>query len=223
MPNRDTLVPSCPRALGMIYSCCRPFVGRWRVDVTMNDISEPIDVNRSSLAGSAPAGDVEPVYASSFDDFYRTHYRAAVRLGIALTGSPGVAEDLAQDVLTEAHRRWSQLCTYDNAAAWMRRALVNRAISRSRRLAVSARGLLRLRSQASTAPGVDLDERDWDLWRRVRALPARQAQLVALVYIEGLTLPVAAETLGIALSTAKTHLARAKDRLARDLADWSPS
>ena len=78
-------------------------------------------------------------------------------------------------------------------------------------------------SHATTAPDVDLGERDWELWRLVRALPARQAQLIALVYIEGLTLPAAAETLGIALPTAKTHLARAKERLARDLSDWSPS
>jgi DNA-directed RNA polymerase specialized sigma24 family protein len=80
------------------------------------------------------------------------------------------------------------------------------------------RGLSRLGARADH--NNELDPRDSELWRIVRALPTRQAQMIALVYVEQLTLPEAAVALHIALPAAKTHLARAKQRLATDLADW---
>lgn len=169
-------------------------------------------------------GAVEPALlrAESFDSFYRSRYRAAVRLAIVLTGSASAAEDLVQDAMADAHRAWGRLSGYDDANAWLRRAIANRAISRRRRLGVAARGLLRLggRADANASADVELAASDWELWAHVRALPARQAQIVALVYVEGLSIADAALTLGIATPTAKTHLARAKERLERDLADW---
>lgn len=157
-------------------------------------------------------------YAPRFADFYRDQYRSAVRLAVVLTGSASVAEDLVQDVMADAHRRWGDLQGYDEPVAWLRRALVNRSISWHRRAAVAGRGLLRLANRPE--PPYGLEAADWELWRRVRALPARQAQVVALVYVEHLTLAEAAAVLGIAVPTAKTSLARAKQRLARDLSDW---
>jgi DNA-directed RNA polymerase specialized sigma24 family protein len=85
-------------------------------------------------------------------------------------------------------------------------------------MTVSARGLLRISAQTTTS--VELIETDWELWALVRRLPQRQAQLIALVYVDGLTIAVAAATLDISTPTAKTHLARAKQRLKPDLAEW---
>ncbi|MCU1501388.1 MAG: putative polymerase subfamily sigma factor [Ilumatobacteraceae bacterium] len=166
---------------------------------------------------------MEPVLVrvDSFESFYRARYRSALRLAIVLTGSTAAAEDLVQDAMADAHRLWSRLAGYDDANAWLRRAIVNRAISRRRRLGVAARGALRLDARTSTQ--LDLPARDWELWAHVRALPTRQAQLIALVYVDGLTIVAAASTLGIATATANTHLARAKERLERDLADWRTS
>ena len=173
-----------------------------------------------TFIGELTGGGVEPamVHAESFDAFYRSRYRRAVRLAAVLTGSGDAAEDLVQDVMGDAHRHWRRLVGYDDVDAWLRRAIVNRAISRRRRLGVAARAV---RPRPSSS--VDLDPQDWELWAKVRALPDRQAQLVALVYIEGLTIAQAALTLDISTPTAKIHLARAKDRLARDLADWRTS
>ncbi|MCU1388691.1 MAG: putative polymerase subfamily sigma factor [Ilumatobacteraceae bacterium] len=166
-----------------------------------------------SLRASDRTGSVD-----LFGAFYEDRYRAAVRLAIALTGSVAVAEDLVQDVMSDAHRHWARIAEYDNPAAWLRRAIVNRSVSRHRRLAVAARGLLRLGHQ--TRLTVDLAERDWELWDRVRELPARQAQLIGLVYVEGLTIESAADTLGISVPTAKSHIARGKDRLRHELSEW---
>ena len=181
-------------------------------------------VNQSSsidpLSGGISAADMSDtvIRVAGFDGFYRDRYRGAVRLALVLCGSAPAAEDLVQDVMADAHRKWDQLAGYDNTAAWLRRAIVNRAISRRRRMTVSARGLLRISAQ--TATSIELAETDWELWALVRRLPQRQAQLIALVYVDGLTIAVAAATLGISTPTAKTHLARAKQRLKPDLAEW---
>jgi RNA polymerase sigma factor (sigma-70 family) len=178
--------------------------------------SSSIDPISGGISGTGMADSV--IHVAGFDEFYRDRYRRAVRLALVLCGSVAAAEDLVQDVMADAHRKWDQLAGYDNAAAWLRRAIVNRAISRRRRMTVSARGLLRISAQTTTS--VELVETDWELWALVRRLPERQAQLIALVYVDGLTIAVAAATLGISTPTAKTHLARAKQRLKPDLAEW---
>ena len=120
--------------------------------------------------------------------------------------------------MADAHRHWPRLQGYDEPVAWLRRALVNRSISWRRRTTVAGRGLVRLGNRRE--PPFGLTATDWELWRHVRALPPRQAQLIALVYVDGLTIAAAAEVLGIAIPSAKTSLARAKERLARELTDW---
>ena len=180
----------------------------------MSSISEPLRVNEvEAMADAAPT--------IPFVDFYRQRYPRAVRLAVVLTGSVGSAEDVVQDVMIDAHRRWARISAYEDPGAWLRRAIVNRAISRHRRVAVAAKGFLRLTADARLS--IDLVDSDWELWRRVRSLPARQAQMIALVYVEGLTLEGAATVLGISTPTAKSHLARAKQRLETELSDWNNS
>jgi RNA polymerase sigma-70 factor, ECF subfamily len=152
-----------------------------------------------------------------FETFYRSHYRRGLALAMALTDSRAAAEDLVQDAMADAHRRWTKISGYESPAAWVNRAIANRAVSLRRRLLTRDKGLAVLRGDG--AP-LAVEAPDAELWSHVRRLPARQAQLVALVYLERLTLAEAAATLNIGLPTAKTHLARAKERLGRDLADW---
>ena len=54
-------------------------------------------------------------------------------------------------------------------------------------------------------------------WRAVRRLPRRQAQAVALHYLEDRSLLDVAKVLGCAEGTVKTHLHRARLALADDL------
>lgn len=161
-----------------------------------------------------------PLGPPPFASFYAEQYRRAVSLAWALTGSRETAEELVQDAMADAHRRWHTVGAYEQPAQWLRRAVVNRSVSVRRRLVNRARGDARFASRLAAGAGAGLEPHDAQLWATVRRLPARQAQLVALVYVEGLTIADAAATLDVAVPTAKTHLARARARLATDLAAW---
>src|SRR4051794_23743664 len=98
----------------------------------MSSISEPLRITEADAMAEA-------IPAIAFADFYRERYGRAVRLAVVLTGSAASAEDVVQDVMIDAHRRWARVSTYDDPGAWLRRAIVNRAISRHRRVAVAAK------------------------------------------------------------------------------------
>lgn len=53
-----------------------------------------------------------------------------------------------------------------------------------------------------------------EVWSAVRALPAKQAQAVALRYLEGWSIVDIAHAMECAESTVKVHLHRARKRLA---------
>jgi RNA polymerase sigma-70 factor (ECF subfamily) len=55
---------------------------------------------------------------------------------------------------------------------------------------------------------------DDDFWRAVRALPRRQAQCVALHYLEDRAVDDIAGVLGIAAPTVRVHLHTARSTLA---------
>jgi RNA polymerase sigma-70 factor, ECF subfamily len=160
--------------------------------------------------------------ASSFDDFYADHYRSALGLAWTLTGSRGAAEELVQDSFIEVFRRWSTVGAYDDPAAYLRRVVSTRAVSRwrkaQRELAVRVRVGGR---RADTERSVDQPLRDAEFWSAVRALPARQAQIVALHYVEELTVVEIAEVLGVKEGTVKTSLFRARKTLSIKLAPMS--
>jgi Sigma-70, region 4 len=76
----------------------------------------------------------------------------------------------------------------------------------------------RARLAARREPALDpLPASNADLWRAVRALPSRQAQAVALYYLEDLSVRQTAVVLDCAEGTVRAHLAKARRTLARRL------
>ncbi len=156
----------------------------------------------------------EPVVAKpDFDDFFRSEYRRVVGLAAVLCGRSGVAEELAQDAFVSAYRNWQRVARYDDPGAWVRRVVVNLSTSALRRRTREARALTRLalRRDNDPAPRFDVDD---DFWRAVRALPRRQAQCVALRYLDDRTDDEIAAVLGIAPTTVRVHLHTARSALA---------
>jgi RNA polymerase sigma factor (sigma-70 family) len=152
---------------------------------------------------------VAPVW--SFDELYRREYAGIVRLLVVLTGRRDVAEELTQDAFLVVHRRWATISTYERPDAFVRRIAINRAVSVARRKSTEARLMLRVRREP-------VQEMPWttstsEIWDAIRALPARQAQVAALVLIEDRSIQDAAEILGCGQETVKSHLRRARAAL----------
>lgn len=156
---------------------------------------------------------------SSFEAFVRSDYAKVVALLRALTGSRVVAEDLAQESFAAAHVRWARVAGLDRPDLWIRRVAVNRAIGSARRRASEQRALERLHAfgDPRLVDAADTSSGDPALWAAVRALPKRQAQVVALVYLDDRSVDEAAEALGMSASTARTHLQRARAGLVEAL------
>ena len=152
----------------------------------------------------------------SFEHFYLEEYPRVVDLSYALSGSRGGAEDIAQEAFLRAYRDWDRVSSYEHQAAWVRRVAANLATSGLRRKVVEARALVRL--TARREPALDpLPASNAEFWRVVRALPQRQAQAVALYYLEDLSIAQTAVVLDCAEGTVKAHLAKARRTLARRL------
>ncbi len=152
-----------------------------------------------------------------FDTFYAENYRPVVGLVYTLTGSRWAAEDLAQEAFLTAHRQWDQVGRYESPAGWIRTVAVNLARSRFRRLGAETRALGRWFGQQPTA-FPELQPEHELFWRHVRALPRRQAEVVALHYLEDMAVADIAGVLGIAESSVKNSLAKARASLAGRLA-----
>jgi RNA polymerase sigma-70 factor (sigma-E family) len=150
-----------------------------------------------------------------FDEFARREGRALFAFAWSLTGDAAAAEDLAQEALAAAWRSWDRVGGYDKPGTWARRVVANQAVSRVRRSGRERRALARL--AARPAPTVELDLADDRFWTEVRRLPERQAQAVALHYLEDRTVAEIAAVLDVAEGTVKVHLHRGRLALARAL------
>lgn len=151
-----------------------------------------------------------------FDVFYRRELRGVVALAYALSGSRWAAEDLAQEAFLTAHRQWDRISQYDAPAQWVRRVVSNMAVSSYRKRASEARALLKVAAQRQS-PLPELQAPDNEFWHHVRALPKRQAQALALHYLEDRPVAEVAQILQCAVSTAKVHLHKGRQSLAQRL------
>jgi RNA polymerase sigma factor (sigma-70 family) len=155
-----------------------------------------------------------------FDDFYAVEYAGVLRLAVALTGRREVAEELAQESFVAAYRRWSRVGTLEDPAGWVRRVVTNRCVSSGRRYVTELRLLTRLRQERSHVdPPQPVDD---ELWSIVRGLPPRQAQVLALAFVEDRTVTDIAGILGCGEETVRTHLRRGRAAVARELGLHSP-
>lgn len=152
----------------------------------------------------------------AFEDLYKDDYAAVVGLVYGLTGNRWVAEDLAQEAFLRAHRDWMHVGGLDSPGGWVRRVAMNLARSRWRRLGVEASARLRMLRQSEETEPETPSQTDV-FWREVRNLPPRQAQAVALRYVEDLSVTEIADVLAIADGTVKALLHQGRERLRRQL------
>jgi RNA polymerase sigma-70 factor (ECF subfamily) len=153
-----------------------------------------------------------------FDGFYQAHYGSVVRLAYSLCGSVQIAEELAQEAFVAAHGRWAHLHGFDRPDLWVRRVVINRSISFRRREATERRALEQLHDRDGTVERDEEPVGDAELWAAMRELSPRQAEALALFYVEDQPLSEVAKILGLGEETVKTHLKRGRAALAAKLA-----
>jgi len=154
--------------------------------------------------------------SETFEEFYAREFPAVVGLAFALSGSRAGSEDLAQEAFLAAHRNWDRVGTFERPDVWVRRVVSNKSMSMFRRRYAEARALSRFAmGTAATLPELTAD--DAEFWAAVRSLPRRQAQVIALRYLEDRTVAEIAEILGTAEGTVKKHLHDGRQAVVRKL------
>jgi RNA polymerase sigma-70 factor, ECF subfamily len=164
----------------------------------------------------ADNGDEPGLIDVDFDDFYSRGYRRCAALGYVLTGSSADADDLVQEAFSTAFRRWSEIAGYDDPLAWVRKVMVNNAMSRGRRLRREVIAIARFGNRPQPA-APEIDSADRELWHIVSQLPKQQAAAIALHYVDDLSVEAIATVMGCSAGTVKTHLSRGRHALASRL------
>jgi len=154
--------------------------------------------------------------SKTFEELYADEFGAIVALAYALSGSRNAAEDLAQEAFLAAHRDWDRVADLDAPGAWVRRVAMNMSVSAFRRGVAETKALARLAARhQQVMPELSAD--DAEFWRAVRSLPRRQAQVIALHYLEDRSVAEISQILGTADGTVKKHLHDGRLTLARRL------
>jgi len=167
-------------------------------------------------AGTIPeprsSGEPSP---EAFRAFFEREYRGLVALASSLIGDRSMAEDIAQDALMVAYRRWDHVAALESPLGWVRRVVANKSVSLIRRRLAELRALTRIGSLADRR--ADGPESDADFWMLVRSLPRRQAQVVALHYVSDMSVVEIAAILGCKEGSVKASLFKARQHLLKSL------
>jgi DNA-directed RNA polymerase specialized sigma24 family protein len=131
-----------------------------------------------------------------FEEFVRQHLRQLLRFGTVLCGEPGLAEDVVQEVLLRAHRRWDTLRGLDKPDAYVRKMMVNEHISWRRKWS-------RQVPTAEVLPPGEVPDPAVGYAARCAVVTE-----LALRYYCGLSDPNIAEMMGCRESTVRVHMSR---------------
>ena len=140
------------------------------------------------------------------------------RYARGLVSDPHRADDLVQDTLERAWSRLSQWQRRGEIRAWMFGILHNHFID----------GLRAKRSRPEESAGDELPEvaqrpvqtdrlEVQDLDRTLQRLPPEQREVLLLVAVEDMSYQEVANVVGVPIGTVMSRLARARERLRREL------
>ena len=154
-------------------------------------------------------------------ELYDRHARPIYSLALRILGDVTEAEDVVQEVFSQAWRQASRYSTSRGAvAAWLLTLARSRAIDRLRAKRARPGGSSDHRAAddiADAAPQVDAQAISSEQMARVRAaldeLPLLQRVAIELAYFEGLTHAEIADRLEQPLGTVKTRIRLAMTKL----------
>ena len=133
---------------------------------------------------------------------YQLHYPALVRLVALLVPDLATAEDIVQDAFAAVHDRWHVLPDADAALAYLRWSVVHQS-----------------RSVPPPGPAEGTGEPGSAVVSALRALSARQREVVVLRYFADLPEAEIASATGMSVAAVRDHAAQAMSSLQAGLGE----
>jgi RNA polymerase sigma-70 factor (sigma-E family) len=148
---------------------------------------------------------------------YERYAFDAHRLAYLITGDSGAADDIVQDAFIRVGARLRHV--RHRAAFWsyLRRTVVNLAISRSRRMRREEFAFKRMGDAARIEQGHARIDEHLDMLARIEALPPTHRTVVVLRFYEDLTVAEIAGTLHTSEGTVRSWLSRALRALGQEI------
>lgn len=177
--------------------------------MTLGEVNEAGPGRHDALLARAQAGELK-----AFGDIVRVHQRLVYSLGLRMLGDRQDAEDLAQEVFLQLHRKLSSVQSGSHLVFWLRKVTLHRAIDRLRR--AGTHPVAPLTEEVAELPS-DTSGSDPLLSTRltqlIGQLPSAARAVMLLRYQEDLDPTQIAQTLGMSINTVKSHLKRSLSAL----------
>jgi RNA polymerase sigma factor (sigma-70 family) len=167
-----------------------------------------------AVVGSAPASTPE-----GFERFFRAQYPVVVRIAGSVVRDQHLAEDVAQDVMIAARRRFADPDGSDHAAAWVRTAAAHLALNAARgRRRREERHRRVGHDRVAAGPEEILLGRETgaEVRQALARLPLGSAMVLVLRH-SGLSYAEVAESMGVGVGAVGTMLRRAEAALRKEV------
>ena len=141
--------------------------------------------------------------------FFEAQYPMVLRAVFLILGDKARAEEVTQEAFIQLLAHWRKVSRYERPEAWVRRVAIRLAVR------VARRDRLRAALESQTTARLSGERPpDADLADALHQLSVRQRACVLLFYLEDRPIAEVVEILGISEGSVKTHLHRARQRLA---------
>ncbi len=151
-----------------------------------------------------------------FDEYVSARSPVLLRFAYLLCGDRHLAEDLVQEVLIRAHRRWSAI-EAANPDAYLKRALVRAHVSWRRRRASTELAIAAPPDAPGSAAFDDAHASRDEVWALLATLPPTQRAVLVLRYFEDLDDNRIAELVGSTPGAVRVNAHRGLRRLRETL------
>jgi RNA polymerase sigma-70 factor (ECF subfamily) len=188
----------------------------------------PAGLQEGGLVASCRRGDPD-----AFARLVALHEHMVFNLAFRLTGDPEEARDVSQDVFLQVYRMLPRFEGRSSLKTWIYRIVVNHCHNRQRWWRRRRKDRSRPIDELSPADEARLSERNpdgsnpYEELRRREEGRAVQAALLAVSFehrailllreVEGLSVEMLAQSLGVPEGTVKSRLSRAREALRRQL------
>jgi RNA polymerase sigma-70 factor, ECF subfamily len=160
-----------------------------------------------------PTGGSDLTDAETFGRWYADHWLAAVARARHLTRDDALAEDVAAEAMLRAWQRWQVTGTPDRPWPYVLSAIRNVAVTHFRRREMERERLTRFLPVSTPSPEDGIVDRQTVL-ELVPQLPEQERAAVVLCYLADVPSTEVAERLAMRPGTVRSHLHRARRRLA---------